>query len=170
MSDPIIHSPVDRNRTTSCDLKCNDDGGGVWNKITRRKPSGANNQFAHGMQPNRMKPVRGRGDISTPSACTGRSDISKNIPNNKYTNFSSRCSNAFHPAPQPARPISGPDQDSRFGGRCRGRRKGIAHRGPFLAKMTAHERHRSIDAFLMDSSMSGLRSLWYGGDNKSTAH
>jgi hypothetical protein len=61
----------------------NDDGGGVWNKITRRTPSGTYNQFAHGTQPTRTKPVRRSGNISTPNACTRRSDISKSIPNSK---------------------------------------------------------------------------------------
>jgi hypothetical protein len=76
------------------------DGGGVWNEITRRKPSGANNQFAHGTQPNRTKPIRGRGNISTPNACTRRSDISNSIPNSKCANFQLRI---FDHGPHPAR-------------------------------------------------------------------
>src|SRR5580704_10616901 len=61
---------------------------GVWNKITRRKPNGANNQLAHRIQPNRTKPARVRGNISTPNACTRRSDFSRLIPDSKCTGFS----------------------------------------------------------------------------------
>ena len=59
-------------------------GRGVWNKITRRKPNGANNRLAHRMQPDHTKPVRARGNISTLNACTRRSDFSKLIPNSKF--------------------------------------------------------------------------------------
>jgi hypothetical protein len=64
----------------------------------QRKASSANNQLAYGMQPNRTKPVRAPGNISTPNACTRRSDFSKRIPNSKCANFSLGFSTVSHHA------------------------------------------------------------------------